>query len=46
MNTTEDYIDFTHYIIKRSPRDEFGLQLKKFCQVFRFYSSVILVIVG
>ena len=46
MNTTEELIDFKYYIVKRSTPDEFGLRLKNFCQLFRFYSSVILVIVG
>jgi hypothetical protein len=47
MNMTEDSIDFKSYIVKRSTTpDDFGLQLKRFCQSFRFYSSVILVIVG
>ncbi len=46
MNMTEESIDFKSYIVKRSTPDDFGLQLKRFCQSFRFYSSVILVIVG
>jgi hypothetical protein len=43
MNTT---IDPLSYLIKRSDTDNFGDQLRKACQLFRFYSSVILVIVG
>ncbi len=46
MNTTRESIDFKKYIVKRSTPDNFGLQLRDFCQLFRFYSSVILVIVG
>ncbi|CAF4354466.1 unnamed protein product, partial [Rotaria socialis] len=46
MNTTTETIDFKYYIIKRSAPDNFGLQLRQFCQLFRFYSSIILVIVG
>jgi hypothetical protein len=45
MNTTVESIDL-RYRIKRSTPDNFGIQLKYFCQLFRFYSSVILVIIG
>jgi len=46
MDTTRESIDLKKYIVKRSTPDTFGLQLRDFCQLFRFYSSVILVIVG
>jgi sensor histidine kinase YesM len=43
MNSTIEPIS---YLIKRSDTDNFGEQLKNACKLFRFYSSVILVIVG
>ncbi|CAF0810176.1 unnamed protein product [Rotaria sordida] len=46
MNTTVENIDYKYYIIKRSVPDSFGTQLTHVCRLFRFYSSVILVIVG
>ncbi|CAF1044092.1 unnamed protein product [Rotaria sp. Silwood1] len=46
MNTTLETIDFKSNIVKRSVQDNFGIQLKHFCQVFRLYASIILVIVG
>lgn len=46
MNTTEESIDLKYYRVKRATPDNFGLQLQYFCQLFRFYSSIILVIVG
>jgi hypothetical protein len=46
MNITEESIDFKYYRVKRTTHENFGTQLRHFCQLFRFYSSVILVIVG
>ena len=31
---------------KRSTPDDFAVQLRDFCQLFRLYASVILVVVG
>ena len=44
MNTTRDSIGLT--MTTESGVDPFGQRLKQICQLFRFYSSVILVIVG
>jgi hypothetical protein len=46
MNTTVESIELKYNLVKRSTPDNFGIQLRNFCQLFRFYSSVILVIVG
>ena len=47
MNTIEEStINLQHFLSKRAVSEDFGLQLKRFCQSFRFYSSLILVIVG
>jgi hypothetical protein len=46
MNTTIELTSLQNLFIKRSNSDNFGKQLKHVCQLFRFYSSVILVIVG
>ena len=46
MNTTGASIDLKAFIIKRSTPDDFAVRLRDFCQLFRFYSSVILVVVG
>ncbi len=46
MNTTVESIELKYHIVKRSTADNFGIKLRDFCQLFRFYASVILVIVG
>ena len=46
MNTTGDSIDFKAFVIKRSTPDEFAVRLRDFCQLFRLYASVILVVIG
>jgi hypothetical protein len=46
MNITVESIDLKYYRVKRTTPDNFGIQLRHFCQLFRFYSCVILVIVG
>ncbi|CAF3940831.1 unnamed protein product [Rotaria sp. Silwood2] len=43
MNTT---IEPTKILINNPDTDSFAIQLKHGCQLFRFYSSIILVIVG
>jgi len=43
MDTT---IDPTSLLTKRTNPDHFGKQLKDACISFRFYSSIILVVVG
>jgi hypothetical protein len=46
MNTTRDSTSIKLSMIKRSTSDDFPIRLRDFCQLFRFYASVILVIVG
>ncbi len=36
----------TSLLTQRTNPDNFGTQLKEACQLFRFYSSIILVVVG
>jgi hypothetical protein len=43
MNAT---VEYTHQTSSTLTKDDFGERLKHICQVFRFYSSIILVIVG
>lgn len=43
MNTT---IESTSLLMNPSNSDNFAIQLRNACQLFRFYSSIILVVVG
>ncbi len=43
MDTT---IDPASLLTKRTNPDHFGNRLRDACQLFRFYSSIILVVVG
>ncbi|CAF0885430.1 unnamed protein product [Adineta steineri] len=46
MNTTIESVSIKNIVAKRSTDDNFDTQLLNFCQLFRLYSSIILVIVG
>ena len=46
MNLTRESTSIRSYLIKRSTPDDFAIRLRDFSQLFRFYASVILVIVG
>ncbi|CAF0733785.1 unnamed protein product [Adineta ricciae] len=46
MNMTEETIDIRRYLVKRSSSESSDSKILDFCQLFRLYSSIILVIVG
>lgn len=46
MNVTQESMSSKSSMIKRSTPDDFAVQLRDFCQLFRLYASVILVVVG
>jgi hypothetical protein len=46
MTAAEESIDLKRYLVKRSSADTLDSKILDFCQLFRLYSSIILVVVG